>query len=47
MRDYYSMSFCRRNKVPMNDYGQSSFSTEKGTDGLRPNSEAFCFMLGR
>lgn len=30
----------------MNDYGQSSFSIEKGTDVLCLNCETFCFMLG-
>lgn len=46
IRDCHSMPFCRRNKVPVNDYGQSSFSTEKGTDVLCPNCEMFCFVLG-
>lgn len=44
MRDYYNMSFCRQDKIPVNDYGQSPFKMV--IDRLSPSNELYCFTLG-
>lgn len=40
------MSFCRWDKIPVNDYGQSPSKMEKGVDRLSPTNELYCFTLG-
>lgn len=40
------MSFHRQDKIPVNEYGQSSSKLEKGTERWSHSNELYDFTLG-